>query len=82
MLRSERVSMHAELPGSTFQKLFQHVRAHSRAYWIKGATPTRLKGYVVNGDSDPNVPPIQAQARKKSLALQATEKIHLGRETE
>ena len=44
MLRSERLSNHAELPDSAFEKLARHVRIHSRAYWIKGAKPTRLKG--------------------------------------
>ena len=69
LLRAERLSKHAELPDAAFEKLVQHVRTHSRAYWIKGAKPTRWKGYVVNWDADPNVPPIQAQARKKSSLL-------------
>ena len=38
--------------------------------------------YVVNWDIDPSIPPVQAQARRKSPALQATEKIHLDRERE
>ena len=80
LLRATRVSDYADLPDSAFEGLVKHVRRYSRAYWIKGAKPTRLKGYVVNWDVNPDVPPLQAQARRKSPALQAVERRHLVRE--
>ena len=47
---------------------------------MRAPTHTRLKGYVVNWDINPDVPPLQAQARRKSPALQELERRHLTRE--
>ena len=58
--RSVRTTEYAELTPKGFEGLVQHVRKHSRAYWIKGAKPTRLKGYLVHWDINPDVPPLQA----------------------
>ena len=80
-LRKVRSVEYADVPDSGFEGLVRHVRRYSRAYWIKGPRPTRLRGYVVNWDINPEVPPLQAQARRKSPALQEIEQRHLHGET-
>ena len=81
-LRGCRDTQYSGIPDWAFELLVDHVRRNSRAYWIKGAKPTRLKNYVVEWDLDPQVPPIQAQPRRKSPALQEIEQRHLKREEE
>ena len=80
LLRAERTTAHANLPDWAFQLLVTHVRQKTAAYGVKGAKPTRLKGYLVNWDVNPDIPLLQSQARKKSPALQEIERRHLMRE--
>ncbi len=44
-----------------------------------GVKPSQLTRYIVNGDINPDVPPLQEQLRRKPPALQEIERRHVAR---
>ena len=79
-IRDRRWTEFGDAPDWAVDALVHHLRTHSKAYWQKGAKPTRLRGHLVEWDIDPLVPPMQAQARKKSPAMADIERKHILRE--
>lgn len=82
-LREKRDTDYADLPDWVFEELVEHVQRRSRAYWLPGAKPTVLKGYLVEWELDPSskVKPVVQQPAKRSPVMDEVERHHIDRET-
>ena len=47
ILHSKRYGSLGHLPDWVYDRLVEHVRSHSAAYWVEGTTPAVRKGWVV-----------------------------------
>ena len=78
-LESRRHSSFSDLPDWVWERLLAHVSAYSEAYWIPGAKPTVLKGYIVEWEEDPSssLKPVISQPAKRSPVMEEVEATHV-----
>lgn len=81
-LVAKRHAEYADLPQWVFDELLVHVKRRRRAYWLPGAKPTVLKGYIVEWELGANseVKPVVQQPAKRSPVMDDVGRHHLERE--